>query len=783
MRLWLGVIFFVPYLEANTRPFLTVDTINYASDLLEAHSSIDGLEVENLQQSLNDLVLYETGQIPSEDRLRKARAVLWKAIRTIGDSSIVLKRALVKIAAAYPVNSDEHLFLEEIEGEMSQAWVAINSGASRQGLSQHQMHKTIRDRLLHLYQSDDRVAVGHFSVDGKISNLWTDAKNVRGVYRVSDFESYIAGQPQWENILDFDALNQQEGKNWVYKGASSLFESSRVLISLSDGGLDAVEVREFDTKRKDFVKNGFFLEPGKHRVSWINEDLVLLARALVSNPNEQTTSGYPRTIRLWKRGQLSDEAEIVFEGNKDDVSVSSMVVKNEDETQVFFVQSSSFYDSSYYLWKNGLTHKINVPSNCYFVPVGNRYSNHPKGLVLIKLNDDWNINNQTFNAGSLIRAKMGEFDIEEPSIELIRQPRENESIENFSMTQNYLLVTTMEDIASHVYRYDLNQRDNPFVEAELPDFASSSIYSIKPGSDLALGTYESFLEPTTYFLYDVESNEISRYQKSPSRFEASQYEVEQKFATSLDGTRVPYFVVGLKGIERPTPLLQYGYGGFRVSLSPYYLSAVESAWLREGHRYVIANIRGGGEYGPSWHKAALKEKRYLAFQDFIAISEDLIENGYTTRKQLAIEGGSNGGLLTGTVMTMRPDLYGAVVISVPLLDMMRYTDLLAGSSWIAEYGNPDIPSERAFLELYSPYHNLDPSTNYPVPYIYTSMKDDRVHPGHARKMAHLLEDYGMPFFYIENQQGGHGATDLLQRADNASLKWAYLYMSLVENLF
>lgn len=681
----------------------------------------------------------------------------------------VLKSLIEQISLA----TSEHLFLEEVTGEQALSWVDQENQKTESNLTTDPRYEEIYSRDLSLRQSEDRLAHVSFFGKDRFINFWTDKDNPRGLIRATTREDYLKNEnPTWDVLLDIDALGRSENKDFVFKGATRDPGDQRALIFLSDGGEDASEVREFDYQTRTFVKGGFHLPKDKSRVSWLDRDT--LAVGTSQGGGSTTTSGYPASIRLWKRGSPIESAQLIYQGEETDVSVSAYPIRHKQSTDLMIVRSKTFFESEYLVFREGNLVKLDLPSKAEVKPIDTDKSNHSENQLLIRLNEDW----MGFSSGSLVVTKYGEHGLIEGSTRLLRQPTESESIVDFRVLKDFILVATLEDVKSRVYRYQISEDSITHERLPFPEDASLELGAANPeGNDIFVdGT--GFTTPTTIYRYDANQNQIAPVKGLPANFDPNRYVVEQFFATSDDGAQVPYFVISPKNTAGEAPTLLYGYGGFQISLQPFYLNTVESAWLRYGGRYVIANIRGGGEYGPAWHQAALKQSRHKAFQDFAAVGEDLISKGYTTPKKLGIQGGSNGGLLTGALLTMRPDLINAALIQVPLLDMLRFHLLLAGDSWTGEYGDPRNEYERHYLSLISPYHNVNPEASYPKPFFMTSTKDDRVHPGHARKMAFLMGQYGFDFYYYEDRIGGHGSADAENRAKSSALGWMYLIQQL-----
>jgi prolyl oligopeptidase len=561
----------------------------------------------------------------------------------------------------------------------------------------------------------------------------------------------------------------------VYQGAVSLPpDYRRCLVALSDGGKDAKELREFDLAAARFVANGFWLSEAKQSAVWLDADNLLVARDW--GPGTLTASGYPFILKKLGRGAPLDAAEQIFAGTASDVSVGASVLRDPDGAMrgVLINRQVNFFESERYL----LTDRgpIRLP-----VPPRSSFHAFVASQLVFSLEEDWN----DFSSGALVSLDLAACLADPPTVTpaLIVAPGPRESIEDAAATRSRLLVTVYRNVQGAAASYHFDDAGWHASPLPLPKNASVHIAASTDREDRAFVDVAGFLDPNTLWLVEPEAGDAAPIKSSPPRFDVSGNVVEQFEAASSDGTRVPYFVIRPKALhtDGSAPTLLYGYGGFQVSLTPSYLGAAGRLWLEKGGVYVIANIRGGGEFGPAWHRAALKSDRRLAFDDFIAVAEDLIRRGITSPRRLGIMGGSNGGLLMGVMLTRRPDLFRAIVIQVPLLDMLRYHKLLAGASWIAEYGDPDLPDEAAFLRSISPYHNLKPGVGYPEPFFVTSTKDDRVHPGHARKMAARMEVMRLPFLYYENVDGGHSAAaNLEERARRTALEFTYLARKLMD---
>lgn len=676
---------------------------------------------------------------------------------------------------------DPYLALENLDAPEALAWVERENERTIARLRTDGRFREFDEYILGEMNSQDRLVVPSLYRDTDVVfNFWRDADNPQGIVRESTLGKFFAGNPEWRTVLDLDALSGAEGKTWVFGGTRRLWDDYRKgMIALSDGGKDASEYREFDFGAGDFVEGGFFLPESKSRVTWFDADTLLVSSALTED--DRTESGYPRTVRIWKRGTPVSEAAVLYSCEKSDLSAGAgRYATGGDEPLFVVTRSVDFYNSEYFLYRNGGLDRVHIPSDSQLL-------GFHRGLAFVWLKSDWNIGEQTFRQDALVHFPMAQLTLDDGAkdVRVFYEPVPGTAFQDAVLTDGYVYLSYLEDVRSRIEQLRLDEATGEWSRRELPlnDMETAGLVSAPREKGFVLLIQEGFTSPTTLYRLDEDSFEKTRLQAFPSRFDPDAYAVRQEFAASADGARVPYFVVHRKGLELngDNPVLQYGYGGFMVSLLPDYLPIQERCWLRDGGVYVLANIRGGGEYGPSWHEAALKRLRPRAFEDFIAVSEDLLRKGYTRPERLGIEGGSNGGLLAGAAMIRRPDLYGAVVIEVPLLDMLRFHELPPGASWLGEYGNPDDPGDREILRSYSPYQNLRKGVEYPPPLIVTSTKDDRVHPGHARKFARRLEEFGRDFYYYEELDGGHsGRANNALTAKREAMKWVYLHQRLMD---
>jgi len=672
--------------------------------------------------------------------------------------------------AAQQTPADPFLWLEEVEGKRALEWVHARNAATVAVLGKTPLYQPLFERTKRILDSKDRLALP--SIKGEmLYNFWQDAEHERGIWRRTTWAGYLAGNPSWETVLDLDALAKKEGVLWSFGGADC-FEpaNQRCLVSLSRGGSDAAEIRELDLTTKEFVADGFRLPEAKSTLGWVDQNTLLVGTDF--GPGSMTTSGYARVIKLWRRGTPLASAEAVMEVPADHVWAFVASDDAGGRRYVRILDGKNFYEGTQYLFENGRLVKLDIPTDADLYLM--------RDQMIVYVRDPWLVGGKTWPTGSLVATPVDEFLAGSPRLSLVVQPGPRETINGIQVTRDYLLLNVLNNVRGELRRYRRVNDEWTFTKVPAPDLGSVRVEATTTASNRFFFTYTNFIQPTT--LYSAgEDGTISEVKRLPAMFDAAGLKVEQMEATSKDGTRIPFFVVGREGMPRDgnNPTLLYAYGGFEVSSTPSYSSTVGAAWLERGGVYVLANIRGGGEFGPQWHRAGLKENRQRVYDDFAAVAEELIRSRITSAERLGIMGGSNGGLLTGVAFTQRPELYKAVVIQVPLLDMQRYSHLLAGASWMAEYGDPDKPEEWAYISKYSPYQNLKPGTKYPMVMFTTTTRDDRVHPGHARKMAAKMESMGLPFYYFENTEGGHGSgVTSEQRAKMLALTYSYLWLQL-----
>jgi len=687
-------------------------------------------------------------------------------------------------ASSAMTDTDPYLWLEDVQGERALAWVRERNRASETDLVARPGFAERERALREVLDSREQIPTVR-RIGDRLYNLWRDAANPRGLWRRTTLAEYRKPQPAWETVLDLDALGRTEKENWVWAGASCLGPAyRRCLLQLSRGGADASVVREFDLVDKAFLgaaQGGFTLPEAKSDVTWIDADTVYVGTDF--GPGSLTRSGYPRMVKRWSRGTPLAQAVMVFETRVEDVYASVSVDRTPGFERTVFFRVPEFFRSEHELLQGDRRVALPKPrdANLAF------WRQH----VLIELRSDWQVGAERFVRGSLLVADAQAYLQGRAQWTALFVPTATRSLDAWTHSRQALLLTVLDNVASRVEEWQPPAASRAAwqrreVSAPYPGRLSVQALGdpLLPRDELAesyLLTSVDFLQPDTLWLGAIGSDARERLKARPSFFDASGMRVEQRHATSRDGTRVPYFVVWPRGAQADgkNPTLLYGYGGFEVPLTPWYSGGIGRAWTGQGGVFVLANIRGGGEFGPAWHQAALRGQRQRAFDDFAAVAEALIADKVTSPPHLGIQGGSNGGLLVGAVMLQRPELFGAVVCQVPLLDMKRYHKLLAGASWMAEYGDPDKPEDWAFISAYSPYQNVKAGQKLPTVLFVTSTRDDRVHPGHARKMAARMIEQGHRVQYWENIEGGHGgAADNAQRARMQALEYSFLWQQL-----
>lgn len=687
-------------------------------------------------------------------------------------NALMLSVLLAAPAGAQSVVEDPYLWLEGVEDAKALDWVRGENAKTQAELTGTAEFAALRDDLRAIMDSNARIP-GVTKMGGHYYNFWRDKTNPAGLWRRTTLAEYRKPEPAWEVLIDLDALNKAENANWVWHGADCLKPAyDRCLIALSRGGADADETREFDLAGKRWLKDGFYRPEAKGALGWKSRDEVYVYTDF--GAGSMTESGYPRIAKLWRRGTPLASAKTVYEGRADDMYIAALHDDTTGFERDFVSRTLAFYNDELYLIRaDGILAKVDAPNSAQ--------KNVHKQHLLLELREPWTVAGTTYPAGALIAADFDAFMQGRRAFRVLFEPTATTSLAGYSWTKDFLLLNVLDDVKNRISVLDPAKGWASRPLAGAPAFGTLSVSAVddEESNDYFL-TVTDYLTPTALMLGSVDAAPETLKQL-PAFFDASRHRISQNFAVSKDGTRVPYFMVSRKdmALDGDNPTLLYGYGGFEISLTPSYSASVGRAWLSQGGVYVVANIRGGGEYGPRWHQAALKANRNKAYEDFAAVAEDLIARKVTQPKRLGIQGGSNGGLLMGNMTVMYPQLFGAVVCQVPLLDMKRYHKLLAGASWMAEYGNPDT-DDWNFLKAYSPYQNVRADGTYPPVLFTTSTRDDRVHPGHARKMMARMAEQGHDVRYYENIEGGHGGA---ANNEQAAFMQALAYTFLKQQLF
>jgi prolyl oligopeptidase len=668
---------------------------------------------------------------------------------------------------------DPYLWLEDISGEKSMTWVRERNAESEKELGS-EFSRQMEAGILKIMDSEAKIP--YVSKKGNyFYNFWKDAKNPRGLWRRTTLDEYRKAEPKWETVLDVDALGKVEKESWVFQGAQFLKpDYARCLISLSRGGSDASVVREFDVAGKSFVKDGFQIPQAKSELSWIDINTIFVGSDF--GPDSLTDSGYPRIAKIWKRGTPLSQAKTVFEGAKTDVAASAYHDATKGFERDFLVHSPTFFtQETFLLGKDGSKRKIDIPDDAE--------SSVNREWLLVRPRTQWTVGGKTYSAGSLIAAVFDDYMAGKRELTVLFEPTPTTSLAGYDWTRHHLILNVLDNVKNKLYLLTPQAgkwQQQPFEGTPAIGTVTAGAVDADESDDYFMDVTD-FLTPSTLY-YGTIGKQKEKLKEQPAFFDAKDLEISQHFTQSKDGTRIPYFQVSKKNLslDGSHPTLLTGYGGFEVSEVPGYSGILGYAWLSKGGVYVLANIRGGGEYGPAWHQSALKQNRLRCYEDFAAVAQDLVTRKVTAVKHLGIAGGSNGGLLVGNMLTQYPQLIGAVVCQVPLLDMKRYSHLLAGASWIAEYGDPDKPEEWEFIKTFSPYQNVKTGMSYPPTLFMTTTRDDRVHPAHARKMMARMKEMGYDVRYYENIEGGHGAgADNKQAAHFQALEYGFLWQKLL----
>ncbi|MBB4593993.1 prolyl oligopeptidase [Xanthomonas arboricola] len=676
--------------------------------------------------------------------------------------------------AAATAPPDPYLWLEDVTGTKALAWVKQQDARTESRLADNAEFKQLEARIRQVMDSDAKIPYVE-KIGAEYYNFWQDEHHKRGIWRRTTPAEYRKASPKWETVLDLDALNQREGKDWAWqhKGADCLPPAyRRCLITLSRGGADADVTREFDLVDKRWVEDGFVRPEAKGSLSWIDQDTVYVSTDF--GPGSTTDSGYPRIVKQWKRGTALDTASVVYTGKRSDISVEAYHDATPGfERDIVEQELGSRKTALFLRERTGALRKVDVPDSA-------TKQLHRQWLALT-LRDPWTVGGTTYPAGALLVTRFDDLMAGKRSFQALFTPTDSTSLVSATWTRSHLVLSVLDDVKTRLSVLTPGPKGwtrSAFTGA--PTLGSVEVWAVDSmDSDAVWLTVEDELTPTTLSLVQI-GQQPQRLKALPAFFDASRFVIEQHFVTSKDGTRVPYFLVRPKGLrfDSSAPTQLYGYGGFEVPMLPYYSGVLGLAWLEKGGVFALSNMRGGGEYGPRWHQAALRQNRHKAYEDMAAIAQDLIARKVTSAHRLAVRGGSNGGLMAGNMLTQYPQLFGAVVIDAPLLDMRRYNRLLAGASWMDEYGNPDT-ADWSFIQRFSPYHLFDPRKTYPPTMILTSTRDDRVHPGHARKMAARMLDAGKDVVFYESTEGGHANPgDNAQAAHSDALMYSFLWRTL-----
>ena len=686
-------------------------------------------------------------------------------------------------AAAQAMTDDPYIWLEDVSSPRAMEWVNAHNAKSTAILEADSRYPAYYQEALEIAQAEDRIPYGSFT-HGQIYNFWQDADHVRGILRKATLQSYASGKPQWTTVLDIDALAKAENANWVYKGMDCARPAERrCLISLSDGGEDAVTIREFDMVNGKFVPHGFVLPKGKQSAGWVDENTLLVSREW--HPGELGRTGYPYIVKRLKRGQPLSAAVEVFRGAPTDGGYGTgggVIRDGQNNTlPVIYRSLDTWTSETYVLGPKGVRRVA--------IPMKSQLTDMVDGRVIVSLREDWTPvgSRSHFPAGSIVALNLAQLkaDPAHPKATLVYAPGPRQSFQGTASSKNVLMVSILDNVRGRILLFKPAPGGKwTHTAMDLPDNSTVYVAGTDSRTDKAFVGFTNFVTPPALWLANAASGAAHQIMVQPPKFDASNIVTEQREAISSDGTRIPYFLVHRRDmkLDGSNPTLLYAYGGFESSETPFYSATNGKLWLEKGGVYALANIRGGGEFGPAWHEAGLGVNRQLVYDDFAAVGKDLIANKITSPRRLGIQGGSNGGLLMGVEFIQHPELWHAVMIEVPLLDMIRISKIAAGASWEGEYGSVDKdPAIRAFWEKTSPYQNLKRGVAYPVPFIFTTTKDDRVGPQHARKFAARMEEYGLPFYYYENTEGGHAAgANLKQAAHTAALEKVYLTRKLMD---
>jgi prolyl oligopeptidase len=697
---------------------------------------------------------------------------LWvMVVSVIGAAATLAAHSVTQTLAGGGDGSDPYLWLEDIHGAKPLEWVRAQNARATAILQADPAYPRDYEALLEVMDATDRIPYGDLEHE-YVFNFWQDAQHPKGIWRRTGIADFANAAPAWETLLDLDKLSADEHENWVWKGAECSSSLRHCLVSLSRGGGDAVVVREFDPLARAFMPAGFQLSEAKSSITYLDEDTVLCGTDF--GPGSLTTSGYPRIVKLWRRGEPLTTARVIYEGKASDVAAQGVVFREPATTIALVQRDVSFFSAEYHVLASDATTR-QLP-----LPLGADLKGAQNGQLIFTLREDWTPPGATaIGKGSLVAYRVAAKPVSTAAVSVLYTPDAHSSIDEVVAGRDAVFASIYHDVTGSIHAFRLRAEGTwSSATLPLPAGGSTHIVSANAWGAEAHFRFESYITPTTLYSDSGEGRPVA-IKSLPARFDASNLTTEQFFAVSSDGTRVPYFVTRPKTGSGPAPTVLYGYGGFEISETPTYSAHFGMLWLSRGGVFAVANIRGGGEYGPAWHQAALLQNRQRAYDDFQAVAQDLVRRGITTPRQLGIMGGSNGGLLVSANMVQRPELFGAVVCQVPLIDMIRYTQIGAGASWAAEYGDPARPADRAWILQYSPYQSVRKDRKYPPVFFVTATSDDRVTPVHARKMAARMEAQGHEVLFYENTDGGHAAAaDHKQAAQMWALSFVYLKQKL-----
>ena len=675
--------------------------------------------------------------------------------------------------------NDPYLWLEQVDSPRAMQWVHAENDKTLAVLEKDPRYEGFYSNALAIAEAKDRIPAPSL-LGGAVYNFWQDAGHVHGIWRRTTMESYQTTAPDWTTVLDLDELSQKEHANWFWKGAETDEPAERrCMVSLSDGGEDAVTMREFDLK-DGFVADGFNLSRAKQRDAWEDENTLLVARAVT--PDELTSSGYPFVIRRLARGGEITNAPVVFRGEANDggYGVTPIALHDGASNQAtIIVRPLNTFETEDYLLTGGSFARLALPHKSEIQTLVN-------GKLIVNIAEDWTPEEVTFHRGTLLALDLSGAEKNPGRLKpvVIYAPGPRESFDSAAATRDALIVTAFDNVRGRAFVYHL-EGENTWQQSRLsfPDEVTIGIADADIHSSNVFLNVSGYLQPPSLWHLNAGTQSLKEIKTLPPRFDASRDTVEQFEATSSDGTKIPYFIVhpiNMK-LDGNNPTILYAYGGFQISLTPAYAGTMGKLWLERGGVFVEANIRGGGEFGPAWHEAGLKTHRQIIYDDFAAVARDLVARKITRPRRLGIQGGSNGGLLMGVEFTQHPELWHAVDIQVPLLDMERFEQIAAGPSWTGEFGSMTNAEERAFLISISPYSNLRRGVKYPEPLVWTTTKDDRVGPQHARKFAARLAEFGIPYYFYEVTEGGHGSgANLKEKTRTTALEMIYFTRKLME---